>query len=160
MPGRTFESLLRENTIMLLLVFNGILLVASWVMSLVAYPHLPGQIPFMIALSGRAWLSGTKSPLFFLLPLLQSGLFLAAYLLAGIIARARGGGRKAQIIQEAFFLIFIFIQLIFIHIQRSLIYLAHGVEGGFSPTYFFALCAIVLVLIPYFHLRLKLVEKS
>jgi hypothetical protein len=160
MPGKTFETVLRENTVMLLLVFNGILLVASWVMSLVAFPHLPGQIPFMITLSGRAWLSGAKSLLFFLLPLIQSGLFLVAYLLSGSIARAKGGGRKAQIIQEAVFLIFIFIQLLFIHIQRSLIYLAHGVEGGFNPMYFYALCAIILVFIPYFRLRLKLVEKS
>ncbi len=160
MPGKSFESLLRENTVILLLVFNGILLVASWVMSLVAFPHLPGEIPFMIDLSGRAWLKGPKSPLFFLLPLMQSGLLLASYLLSRSFGRASGGGRKAQVIQEAFFLIFIFVQLLFIHIQRSLIYLAHGVEGGFNTTYFFALCAIILVLIPYFRLRLKLLEKS
>jgi hypothetical protein len=53
---------------------------------------------------------------------------------------------------------FIFVQLIFIHAQRTIIYLAHGVEKGFNPVYFYALFLIILALIPYFRLRMKLRE--
>ncbi len=159
MPRKAFETLLQEKAVSLLLVFNCILLVASWVMSIVAYPHLPSAVPRVIDFLGRPRLMGQRSLLFFLSPALQTGLFTALVWASQKIARRRTESRfKGPLIQEAAFLMFIFVQLIFIHARRTVIYLAHGVEKGFNPVYFYALFLVILVLIPYFRLRMKLGE--
>jgi hypothetical protein len=54
----------------------------------------------------------------------------------------------------------IFFQLIFIHIQRSLILLAHGVEEGIRPLYFYSVFAMILLLIPYYYMRLKASQRG
>ena len=157
MPRRALERFLQEKAVSLLLVFNGILLVASWVMSIVAFPNLPAEVPRMIDFLGRPLLAGAKSPAFFLAPALQSGLFALCAWAAGRLAR-RGAKAPSRgpILQEAVYLGFIFVQLLFIHGQRTLIYLAHGIDRGFNPVYFYALFLIILALFPYFRLRLKI----
>ena len=99
-----------------------------------------------------------RSPLFFISPLFQSGLFVGFLWLTQTIAQRQRRKKRAHILKEAFLLIFIFVQLVFIHVQRALIYLAHGVEKGFNPVYFYGLFTIILVLVLYFRLRLKLIE--
>ncbi len=150
--------MLRERTVRILLVFNCILLVASWVMSLGAYSQLPARFPLFISLLGRPLMELDRSPIFFLSPLLQSGLFVLFLWFALRISLKQRLKKKSDTIQEAFLLIYIFFQLVFIHVQRTLIFLAHGVEQGFTPVYFYGLFAIILVLIPYFRLRLRLLE--
>ncbi len=151
------ESLLQEKAVGLLLVCNCILLVASWVMSIVAYPDLPSSVPRMIDFLGRPRLMGARSLFFFISPLLQTGLFVVCLWASHKIANRKEGLRpKGSLLQEAAFLSNIFVQLIFIHAQRTIIYLAHGVEKGFNPAYFYALFLIILALIPYFRLRMKL----
>ncbi len=151
-------NMLQERSSRILLVFNGILLVASWVMSLVAYAQLPTRVPLFIDLLGRPLVEFDRSPLFFLSPLLQSGLFVVFLWIAQRISQKQQLKKKANILQEAFLLIYIFIQLVFIHVQRTLIYLAHGEDKGFNPVYFYGLFVIIVVLVPYFRLRLKLLE--
>lgn len=150
-------SMLKERTVRILLVFNGILLVASWVMSFVAYSQLPERFPLLVDFLGRALMELDRSPLFFLSPLLQSGLFVVLLWFAQRISMRQKLEKKSHILREACLLIFIFIQLVFIHVQRTLIYLAHGIDQGFNPVYFYGLFAIILVLVPYFRLRLKLI---
>ena len=157
MRPRAIETLLQERAAGLLLIFNGILLVASWVMSLVAYPRLPDTVPRLIDPLGKALLWGPKSLLFFGPPALQAALFVACFRVPRWLARRASASRlKGPLLQEAVFLAYIFIQLLFIHLQRTLIYLAHGIERGFNPVYFYALFVILLALIPYFRLRMKL----
>lgn len=151
-------NMLRERTVRILLVFNCILMVASWVMSFVAYSQLPVRFPLFIDFLGRPLLELDRSPIFFLSPLLQSGLFVLFLWFAQRISQRQQLKKKSHILKEAFLLIFIFIQLVFIHVQRTLIYLAHQVGHGYSPVYFYGLFAIIVVLIPYFRLRLKLLE--
>jgi len=159
MPRRAFETLLQEKAVSLLFVFNCVLLVASWVMSITAYPNLPPTVPRMIDFLGRPLVEGDRSLLFFLSPILQTGLFLACVWGSQRIAgREKETKFKGPLIREAGFLMYIFVQLIFIHVQRAVIYLAHGVEKGFNPAYFYALFVIILALIPYFRLRMKLRE--
>jgi uncharacterized membrane protein len=159
MPRKTFETLLQEKAASLLFVFNCILLVASWVMSIAAYPNLPATVPRLIDPLGRPLAEGAKSLLFFLSPLLQAGLFpVCVWGSQRIAGREKATKFKGPLIREALFLMYIFVQLIFIHVQRTVIYLAHGVEKGFNPLYFYALFAIILALVPYFRLRMKLRE--
>jgi len=54
----------------------------------------------------------------------------------------------------------IFFNLIFIHIQRSLIWLAHGLSPGVNKFYFFSLIIIILLLIPYYRLRRSLIIQA
>ena len=61
--------------------------------------------------------------------------------------------------KEMVFLILIFFNLIFIHIQRSLILLARGVERGVSELYFYSLFGIILALIPVYQIRAKIMAK-
>jgi hypothetical protein len=65
-------------------------------------------------------------------------------------------GRRAAFInlkKELVLLMMIFFNLIFIHIQRSLIWLAHGLSVGVNKFYFFSLIIIILLLIPYYRFR-------
>lgn len=55
--------------------------------------------------------------------------------------------------KELVLLLMIFFNLIFIHIQRSLIWLAHGLSAGVNKFYFFSLIIIILLLIPYYRFR-------
>lgn len=159
MPRKAFETLLREKAVSLLFGFNCVLLVASWVMSIAAYPDLPSTVPRLIDLLGRPLVEGDRSRLFFLSPVLQTGLFLACVWVSHRLAgREKDTKFKGPLIHEAGLLMYIFVQLIFIHVQRTVIYLAHGVEKGFNPPYFYALFVIILALVPYFRLRMKLRE--
>lgn len=58
--------------------------------------------------------------------------------------------------KELVLLLMIFFNLIFIHIQRSLIWLAHGLSAGVNKFYFFSLIIIILLLIPYYRFRRSL----
>jgi uncharacterized membrane protein len=162
MPRKAFETLLQEKAVSLLFVFNCILLVASWVMSITAYKNLPATVPRLIDFLGRPLLEGNRSPLFFLSPILQTGLFLVcvwgSYRIVRIVRNRKVTKFKGPLLQEAAFLLYIFVQLIFIHVQRAVIYLAHGMDKGFNAIYFYALFVIILALIPYFRLRMKLRE--
>jgi hypothetical protein len=67
---------------------------------------------------------------------------------------------KAHIFKEYAYLTLIFFNLIFIHIQKSLILVAHQVALGIDKYYFYLLFGIILVLIPYYRIRVRLfVEK-
>ena len=66
---------------------------------------------------------------------------------------------RAGTFKEYMFLTLIFINLIFIHVQRSLILVARHVEKGVDKFYFYSLFGIILILIPYYRLRVKLANK-
>lgn len=153
------ESYLKKRTVPILFVFNVILAVVAWAMSLLAYPRLPDQIPVWIDILGRPAGLVSKSPIFFFVPLVQTGLFLGLFFLARLLSHFLENPQKQNIMKESVLLIQIFFQLIFIHVQRGLIYAAYNVEGGFNRFYFYALFVIILVLIPYFRIRLKLVNR-
>ncbi len=59
--------------------------------------------------------------------------------------------------KELILLLLIFFNLIFIHIQRSLIWLAHGLIIGVNRFYFFCLFLIIFLLLPYYRFRRSLI---
>jgi uncharacterized membrane protein len=153
------ESFLKKRTVPILFVFNVILAVVSWGMSIFAYPRLPEQIPIWLDIQGQPFVIVSKSPLFFFVPLVQTGLFLGLYLFARLLSNFQERLQVRNIMKESVLLVVIFFHMIFIHIQRGLVFAAHGVEGGFNRFYFYALFVIILVLIPYFRIRLKLIDR-
>lgn len=145
-----------KKSILLLSVFNGILLAAAWIMSLYAYPRLPRKIPLWLNFFGQQDMMMKKSPLFFLYPVIQIFFFLAFLIIARIVSSRSPVPWKAYLLKESIYLVLIFVNLIFIHIQRSFILLAHNVEQGVHKFYFYSLFVIILALIPYYRMRAKL----
>lgn len=147
------------KTAVLLVVFNGILLCAGWVMVLYAYPRMPQKIPLWLDLLGQQHIFMTKSPLFFLYILAQTLFFIFFYFLARKISSRIEISWRSELFKEYVYLTLIFFNLIFIHVQRSLILVARQIEKGVDKFYFYSLFAIVLILIPYFRMRVRLAQR-
>jgi hypothetical protein len=62
--------------------------------------------------------------------------------------------------KEFVLLVLIFFNLIYIHLQRSIILISHGIEKGVSEYYFFSLFGIILILIPYYRIRKRIIERK
>lgn len=150
--------MLKAKAVFLLQSFNVILLVLGWVMAFMAYPRLPQQVPLWIGFTGQPIMFMEKSVLFFLSPILQTLTLGVAVLISFKLKKREFNPQKVQVLQECAFLVTIFVQLIFVHIQKSVIFAAHRVDGGFSQFYFYALFVVLLLLIPYFRIRLKLIS--
>lgn len=151
-----------KTRIISLYFFNLILISVSWLMVCYAYPRLPDRIPFWIDFMGQKPMIAEKSPFFFVYALAQT-LLVIVFL---VIVRHKHLKEKDHIsppvrdLQKEFILlILIFFQLIFIHIQRSLVLMAHGLEEGIRPLYFYSVFGIILILIPYYRMRLKVLRK-
>lgn len=150
---------IKKKAAFILFVFNGILLSVGWVMVIVAYPKLPQKIPLWLDLFGQQHIMVEKSPLFFVYILVQSLFFLFFFLLARKISSRIKTSWEAGIFKEYLYLTLIFFNLIFIHVQRSLILVAHHVEKGVDKLYFYSLFGIILILIPYFRMRKMLAQR-
>jgi len=128
-------------------------------MVIVAYPKLPQRIPLWLDLFEQQHIMVKKSPLFFLYILAQTLFFVLLFYLARKISSRIKASWEAEIFKEYVYLTLIFFNLIFIHVQRSLILVAHQVEKGVDKLYFYSLFGIILILIPYFRLRKKSAQR-
>lgn len=147
----------------LLLSFNLILLGISWFMAFYAYARLPSRMPLWLNFFGQDPILSDKSPFFFIYVLVQTFIFVVFLSAIRYIQRRKRSIQPPLVLslqKEIVLLVSIFFQLIFIHIQRSLILLAHGVEKGIRPYYFYSVFGIILILIPYYHMRLKALRKG
>ena len=59
--------------------------------------------------------------------------------------------------KEVTYLALIFFNLIFIHLQTSLILLSHQIGTGINKYYFSMLIIIIFILIPYYHIRRRMI---
>jgi len=160
---------MRKYAVPLLLIGNGLLLASAWIAALYAYPRLPEKIPVWINFLKGIPVVREKSCVFYLYPLVQSLVFfvflgLFRYLppekLLRVPSRRIVSDKIRRLLSELkkefILMILIFINLVFIHIQTSLIFLAHRAEKGFNKLYFVSLFAIIIILIPYYRFRAKL----
>jgi len=150
---------MKKRAAFILFVFNGILLCAGWIMVIVAYPKLPQRIPLWLDFFEQQHIMVKKSPFFFLYILAQTLFFIFLFYLARKISSRIKASWEAEILKEYVYLTLIFFNLIFIHVQRSLILVAHQVEKGVDKLYFYSLFGIILILIPYFRMRKKLAQR-
>jgi uncharacterized membrane protein len=146
----------------LLLSFNLILLAVSWVMALYAYARLPARMPLWVNFFGRQPVFNDKSPVFLLYVLGQT--LLVAIIIFFFLSRRHLENPDKSIpvrdLRKEFILLaLIFFQLLFIHVQRSIILMAHGVEKGIRPFYFYSIIGVILLLIPLYRMRLKTLPK-
>ena len=163
----------KKKVIILLLIFNMILLGISWIMAAYAFPRLPPRMPLWVNLFGQQPISMDKSFMYFIYPAAQTLLFFVISgiiwirlwrekesSLTGVISREKEGRLVQDLQKEFVFLVLIFFQLIFIHLQRSIILMAHGVEKGIRPYYFYSIFGIILILIPYYRIRLRTLRRE
>ena len=158
---------IKKKTLILLFIANVLLISMGWILALYAYPRLPQRIPLWVNLFGQPTMMIEKSPLFFIYPITQT-LFCTGFWLVSRIGRHKSTwddqadliSKKMHFLsdlrKEFVYMILIFINLIFIHLQRVIIFLAHGKEGGIDEVYFIFLFGIILILIPLYRLRAKL----
>ena len=154
----------RKKVLFLLGLANIILLSAGWLMALHAFPRLPPRVMGWMNVLGQQNLLTEKSPLFFIYPITQTLFCLGyGYLLIFVGKTRVNTGQDISYIrlrQEFILLVLIFFNLIFIHLQRSIILSSHGLVEGISDTYFFSLFGIIIILIPYYRIRRRLITKK
>jgi len=152
-----------KKVLFFLALANITLLGAGWIMALYAYPRLPLRIPLWIDFLGQQTLFTNKSILYFIYPFSQSIFCLIFWQLQRImINKNTGDGQESlnsRLSREFVLLSLIFFNLLFIHLQRSIILTAHRIEEGVSGYYFFSLFGIILILIPYYRIRTRMMTK-
>jgi hypothetical protein len=159
------------NKVLALLAFaSWLLLVVSWVMSVYAYPRLPEKAALWTSVWSSEAVRGDRSPAFFIYPIAQTVFFLAflalaraVFLLAprpdsqGRASQVEGSERLLDLKKEVLFLGLIFLNLVFIHLQTSLILVSHGLAKGINRFYFAMLLVVLLMLIPYYRVRRQMI---
>lgn len=154
-----------NKVLFLLALANIILLSAGWVMALYAYPRLPLRIPMWLNFLDQQILLSNKSVLFFVYPATQTLFCLIYWTFQKFMTKnnkmmgSGHGSQYSRVKKEFIFLSLIFFNLLFIHLQRSVILTAHGIEEGVNEYYFISLFGIILVLIPYYRIRGRMIMK-
>ncbi len=151
---------MRKKSVLLLLICNWVLLGTAAVMAFYAYPRLPQKIPLGLNFLGQQTIMTEKSPLFFIYLLAQTLFFIFFLVMTRTISSRKMVPWKVPIFKECAYLTLIFFNLIFIHILISLILVSHQVAQGVDKYYFYLLFGIILVLIPYYRIRVRLSIKK
>jgi uncharacterized membrane protein len=158
-----------KKSVVFLKFANWLLIVVAWVAALYAYPRLPQKIALWLYSRSQDLLKVRKSLLFFLYPLAQTlfffgvSFFVQKYYLKRRYSATKSvsddGEKRESLLEldkEFLWLALIFFNLIFIHIQTSLVLLSHGMGTGFNPYYFYSIFGILVMLVPYYKVRRKL----
>jgi hypothetical protein len=150
----------RKRSVVLLLWANWVLLGVSWGMSLRAYLRLPGRMAHWLSLWLPAPVVVDKSWLFFVYPLIQSVIFFGGLALAGRFFIGKSDSEDvANLKAEVSYLELIFASLLFIHLQTSLILLSFGIGKGINAFYLAVVIAVLIMLVPYYHIRRRILSR-
>ncbi len=146
-----------------------LLFVLSWVMSVYAYSRLPQRMAAWTSLwkGGAVW--EAKSISFFVYPVFQALVFLSLWALAKKAflrpvspdveteSLPRQLERPLLYLQkEVAYLRLIFVNLVFIHLQTTLILVSHGLAAGINRFYFGVLLLVLVLLVPYYRIRRRM----
>jgi uncharacterized membrane protein len=159
------------NKVLALLAFaSWLLLGVSWVMSVYAYPRLPEKMAFWTTVWSTEAVWGERAPAFFVYPIAQTLFFLAFLVLAKVVffraprpdsedgsSQVERDERRLGLKKEVAYLGLIFLNLVFIHLQTSLILISHGLAKGINRFYFAMLLVVLLLLIPYYRVRRQMI---
>jgi len=160
------------KTVLTLLAFAGwLLLGVSWVMSVYAYPRLPVEMALWTSLWRSPVVRIARSFAFFIYPIVQTALFLGSLALAkaaffrtpisdpkGHLFGEKQKRRLVGLRKEVAYLALIFLNLVFIHLQTSLILVSHGLAEGINRFYFAMLLFVLLMLVPYYRVRRQMLR--
>jgi hypothetical protein len=138
-----------------LVALNIVLLAAAWTMALYAYPRIPAVMAAPVSLLGLRLGSKTKSFLFYLCPVVQTLLTMAAVIVGRVAALRARDARRAALCREHVALAMIFVNVIFIHFERNVISLAAVGQSSINTAYLVALAVIVFLIYVIYRLRLQ-----
>jgi cytochrome b561 len=160
-----------RSVLKLLGAASWLLLVVSWVMSIYAYPRLPEKMAIWTSFWNREVVRGERAPLFFVYPIAQTLAFLASMVVAKrLFFRAPEpdpetppsptelGDRLLDLKREVVYLGLIFLNLVFIHLQTSLILVSHELAKGINRYYFVMLVVVLIGIVPYYRVRRRMLE--
>jgi len=162
------------KTVLALLAFaSWLLLIVSWVMSVYAYLRLPDEMALWTSLWSSPAARIAKSLAFFVYPVVQTMVFLASLAFAKFVffrapsldsegrpSRGEAKGRLLGLKREVAYLGLIFLNLVFIHLQSSLILVSHGLAEGINRFYFAVLLFVLLMLVPYYRVRRQMLQAA
>ncbi len=134
-----------KGTRTFLVILNTLLVVADWIMAFYTYPRIPSPMAARLAIFGWEFGPQTKSVLFYLIPFVQALVNLTVVTVgrvAAFLPRDRGLGALRE---EHISMAMIFINVVFIHLERNVISLAYAGESSLSSTYLVTL-GVILVL--------------
>jgi len=150
---------MQNKSIRILFIFNCILIASGWILAFYSYPRLPQQMPLWLNFYGQTPMMTDKSLLFFIYPLIQTLFVIIFIWFSKVLASRLKTSWKAELLVDQVLLNLIFFNLIFIHIQSSLVLLARHIREGLNRSYLFALIVVILLLIPYYRLRAKIIKR-
>ena len=160
LASRIFRMRGRKKSVVLLLWANYVLLGVNWGMSVRAYVKLPGRMALWLSLWQAAPTIVDKSLRFFVYPLIQSIIFFGGLALAGrFFIGASDSEDLANLKAEVSYLELIFVSLLFIHFQTSLIFLSFGMGSGINVFYMGVVVAVLIMLVPYYHIRRRILSR-
>ena len=112
-----------------------------------------------------------KSLAFFVYPIVQTVCFLASLVLVKVVffrapgldsegrySQSDGNERLLGLKREVAYLGLIFLNLVFIHLQTSLILVSHGLAEGINRFYFAVLLLVLVMLVPYYRIRRQMLR--
>lgn len=147
----------RKTSVVLLLWANWVLLGVTWGMSIRAYVRLPEHMALWLSLWRSTPVVAGKSLVFFFYPVVQAIVFFGGMaVVQGLFFKKSDGEDLANLKAEASYLEMIFINLIFIHFQTSLVLVSYGLERGINMSYVMIILAVLVMLVPYYHIRRRL----
>jgi hypothetical protein len=150
----------RKASVVLLLWANWILLGVSWGMSLRSYPRLPDGVALWLSLWKLTPIMVGKSPVFFFYPAVQLIVYLGVVSIARrLFLNKADGPDLANLKAEVTYLEAIFVNLLFIHLQTTLILVSYGLGRGVNMPYVTIIFAVMVMLVPYYHVRRRVLNR-
>ena len=143
-----------------LVVLNAVLVVAAWVMAFYTYPRIPSPMASRLAVFGWEFGSRTKSLLFYLVPFVQTLVNLTAVTVGRVAAFLPRDRRLGALREEHIFMAMIFINVVFIHLERNVISLAYAGQSSLSAIYLLTLGVILVLIYLYYRLRRKMSSRT
>lgn len=158
-----------KKVLALLAFASWLLLAVSWLMSFYAYPRLPQEVLSWSSLWSGQVIWKAKSMTFFIWPFAQTLVFLGLLALAKTVffrssqkeidedsSTGREARQLVELKKEIAYLGLIFVNLVFIHLQTTLILVSHGLAKGINRYYFAMLLVVLVILIPYYRIRRRM----
>jgi hypothetical protein len=158
--SRLFGLRGRKRSVVLLTWANWILLGVSWGMSLRAYPKLPAGVALWLGLWKRTPVLVDKSLVFFFYPAVQLVVFLGLTVVARrVFFNREDGAELSNLKAEVMYLEAIFVNLLFIHFQTTLILVSYGLGRGVHLSYVAIILAVMVMLVPYYYIRRRVLHR-
>jgi hypothetical protein len=160
LASQIFRMRGRKASVVMLMWANWLLLGVSWGMSLRIYARLPGRMALWSSLWRQTPAVVGKSLAFFFYPAVQTAVFLGGMAILGrFFLKSRDTRDLSSLKAEVSYLEMIFINLLFIHFQTSLILVSYGQGRGANVSYVMIILAVIVMLVPYYHVRRRLLAR-